>query len=107
MYSIGLSVNADGSIDDVQPDLPAAKAGISPGMILVGHDDKEFSLADLVKAVTESKTNPAPITLEVQNGDVVDTVTVDYHGGLRYPHLVRDGSKPDILSDIIKPRQGN
>jgi hypothetical protein len=28
---------------------------------------------------------------------------VDYHGGLRYAHLVRDESKPDYLSDILKP----
>ncbi|MGI8555029.1 MAG: hypothetical protein ACR2LT_01555, partial [Pyrinomonadaceae bacterium] len=26
-----------------------------------------------------------------------------YQGGLRFPHLVRDESKPDIMSEIIKP----
>ena len=28
---------------------------------------------------------------------------LDYHEGEEYPHLVRDESKPDLLSDIIKP----
>jgi hypothetical protein len=28
---------------------------------------------------------------------------VDYHGGERYPHLVRDESKPDLLSAITAP----
>jgi predicted metalloprotease with PDZ domain len=104
MYSIGLNVAEDGTISDVQPDLPAAMAGISPGMTLVGRDDKEFSLDDLVKMVADSRTNSAAIALDVDNGGVERTVTLDYHGGLRYPHLVRDASKPDILSDIIKPR---
>jgi hypothetical protein len=29
---------------------------------------------------------------------------LDYHGGERYPHLVRDESKPDLLSDILKAK---
>jgi hypothetical protein len=28
---------------------------------------------------------------------------VDYHGGLRFPHLERVESQPDLLSDIAKP----
>jgi hypothetical protein len=28
---------------------------------------------------------------------------LDYHGGERYPHLVRDGASADLLSAIIKP----
>ena len=30
-------------------------------------------------------------------------IKLDYHGGEKFPHLVRDESKPDLLSDIIKP----
>ena len=29
---------------------------------------------------------------------------LDYHGGEKFPHLVRDETKPDLLTDIIKPR---
>jgi hypothetical protein len=39
----------------------------------------------------------------VRNGDFFKTYALDYHGGEKYPHLVRDASKPDILSEIIKP----
>jgi len=28
---------------------------------------------------------------------------VDYHDGCRYPILVRDPDKPDLLDDILKP----
>ena len=41
--------------------------------------------------------------LLVENTDYYKTYKLDYHGGEKYPHLVRDESKPDVLSDIIKP----
>jgi hypothetical protein len=28
---------------------------------------------------------------------------VDYHGGLRYPHLERIEAKPDVLGSILTP----
>ncbi len=37
------------------------------------------------------------------NGDYFKTFTVNYHDGEKYVHLVRDESKPDVLSEIIKP----
>ncbi|MBZ5659366.1 MAG: hypothetical protein LAO08_03085 [Acidobacteriia bacterium] len=37
--------------------------------------------------------------------DVPQGVTsLDYHGGLRFPHLVRDPSHPDYLSEILRPQ---
>ena len=38
--------------------------------------------------------------------DVVRTLRIDYHGGLGYPHLVRDESRPDLLAAILAPRAG-
>ena len=29
--------------------------------------------------------------------------TIDYHGGLRYPHLERNNDAPDYLSEIYQP----
>ena len=40
----------------------------------------------------------------MQNGETFNTVKVDYHGGLRYPHLERLESAPDRISDIAKPK---
>ena len=31
-------------------------------------------------------------------------VTIDYHGGEKYPHLVRVNDKPDYLDELIKAR---
>jgi hypothetical protein len=41
--------------------------------------------------------------LLVKNVDVYSTVKIDYHGGLRYPHLVRGDGK-DLLGAILAPR---
>ena len=50
------------------------------------------------------RTVQTPLELLVENTDYYKTFKLDYHGGEKYPHLVRDESKPDLLSDIIKPR---
>jgi hypothetical protein len=41
--------------------------------------------------------------LLVSNSDFYKVHDIDYHGGERYAHLVRDESKPDLLDEIIKP----
>jgi hypothetical protein len=40
----------------------------------------------------------------VENTDYYTTYKLDYHDGEKYPHLVRDESKPDMLSDILKAK---
>jgi hypothetical protein len=44
------------------------------------------------------------MTIEFQNDDVVKTVSVDYHGGMREPHLEREAAKPDMLAQILAAR---
>ena len=41
----------------------------------------------------------------LQNGERVFTVKINYHGGLRYPHLERDPKQPALLDDILAPRK--
>ena len=57
-------------------------------------------LQDALKA---SKSGSQALELLVENTDYYKTFKIDYHGGEKYPHLVRDESKPDILTEIIKP----
>jgi predicted metalloprotease with PDZ domain len=86
-------------------DGPAFKAGISPGMTVVavnGHDYDGDALKDAVTAAAKDQSQG--IDLLVKDFDQYKTVHVDYHGGLKYPHLVRDASKPDTLADLLKAR---
>jgi len=41
----------------------------------------------------------------VENGGYFKTVKVDYHGGLKYPHLERTATAHDMLTAIARPRQ--
>ena len=105
MYSIGAILGADGSVRDVNPDLPAYKAGLAPGMVVRKINGNDFSLEGFRNAVAATRGSSDGLTLEVANGVETSTIKISYNGGERWPHLVRDSSKPDYLMDIAKPRQ--
>ncbi len=102
-FSIGLWLKEDGTITDTIEGMPAALAGIGPGMKVIGVNGRKFSPVVLRDALKKGKDSPDPLELLVENTDYYQTFKLDYHGGEKYPHLVRDESKPDMLSDIIKP----
>ncbi len=62
-----------------------------------GHIYTHDVLEDAVKS-------EQPISFLVINDDYYKTVTVDYRGGPKFPHLVREEGKPDLLDELIKPR---
>ena len=103
-YSIGLTLETDGRIVDTIEGMPAAAAGIGPGMTVAAVNGRRFSADVLRDALRAGKSSPQPLELLIENTEYFKTFRLDYHGGERYPHLVRDESKPDVLSEIIKPR---
>jgi hypothetical protein len=42
--------------------------------------------------------------LIVKTGDRFMVANLDYHEGLRYPHLERDGAEPASLDNILSAR---
>jgi predicted metalloprotease with PDZ domain len=101
-FSIGLNLDDKGAITDVIMNSPAWSAGIAPGTELTGVNGRKYTpdvLRDALKASKESGT----VELLVSNSDFYKVYTLNYRDGERYAHLVRDQSKPDVLSDIIKP----
>jgi predicted metalloprotease with PDZ domain len=102
--SIGLNLREDATITDTIEGMPSALAGIGPGMKLIAVNGRKYSPEVLRDALKAGKTATAPLELMVENSDYYKTYKLDYHGGERYPHLVRDESKPDLLSEIYKPK---
>ncbi|MGB8950950.1 MAG: M61 family peptidase [Candidatus Sulfotelmatobacter sp.] len=102
LYSVGLQLREDGTIIDTIEGMPAALAGIGPGMKLIAVNGHQYSPEVLRDALRAGKSSTAPLELLVENTDYYKTYALDYHGGERYPHLVRDESKPDLLSEIYK-----
>jgi len=105
VYSLGFSVSKDGRLGDVRWDSPAFNAGIGSGMTLVAVNDLDYDKATLEDAIKAAKTDKAPIRLLVREFNRYRTIDVDYHGGLRYPHLERIAGRPDYLTQIFAPRR--
>jgi predicted metalloprotease with PDZ domain len=103
-YSLGLELGADGNIADTIEGMPAALAGVGPGMKLVAVNGRRFSPEVLKDALKAAKDGSTPIEILVENTDYYKTYKIDYHGGEKYPHLVRDESEPDLLTDILKAK---
>jgi hypothetical protein len=72
-------------------------------MKLIGVNGRKYSKDVMRTALHASLNSQQPIALLVENGEYYSTLQVNYHDGNRYPHLVRDEGKPNLLDEIIKP----
>ena len=102
-YSLGLKVKEDGLVIDIAYAGPAQKAGIAPAVTIVAVNNRQFTPTVLREAVQATASGTKPLELLIKTGEYYETHRIDYHGGERYPHLVRDPEVPDLLSEIIKP----
>jgi predicted metalloprotease with PDZ domain len=103
-YTVGLMAGSDGVVHDTVEGMMAAKAGIGPGMKIIAVNGRSFSTEAWHDAIHTAKSSPAPIELIVENTDYFRVVKLDYHGGEKYPHLVRDEAKPDLLTEIYRAK---
>jgi predicted metalloprotease with PDZ domain len=101
--SIGITVKEDSTITDVRVNSEAYAAGVAPSTKLIAVNGRQFTPDVLRDALEAGKNSQEPIELLVKDGEFYSSHRVDYHDGDRYPHLVRDSTKPDLLTDIIKP----
>ena len=103
-YSIGLKVKDDGFITDIALAGPAGKAGIAPSTHIVAVNGRQFTTTVIRDAITAAVADTKPIELLIKDGEYYKTYRVDYHGGEKYPHLVRVDSVPDLLTAIVAPK---
>ncbi|HVI09681.1 MAG TPA: peptidase M61 [Candidatus Binatia bacterium] len=99
----GDSGGAPGGIADVVWDGPAFKAGITPDMQLQAVNDQAFSVQTLREAILAAEKNTQPIKLLLKREKDFITVSIDYHSGLRFPHLERVESTPNRLDEVLAP----
>jgi len=102
-FSLGMIISKEGALLDVIPGSPAYAAGAGAGMKLLGVNGRKYSKDVMRTALRRSVNSQQPIALLVENGEYYSTLQVDYHEGIRYPHLVRNEGQPDLLDEIIKP----
>jgi predicted metalloprotease with PDZ domain len=102
-YSIGLLLHEDGTVLDSAPAMSAYNAGIMPGMRVTQVNGVKFSPAVIEEAVRQTR-NSGQLEMQVANGRAIESLRIDYHDGLKYPHLQRDAAKPDLLRVIVESR---
>jgi len=103
-YSLGFQVGAEATLSQVLWGSPAFDSGLTVGDTIVAVNGLAYSDDRLKAAVTEAKGGKAPIVLLVKAGEEVRSVSIDYHGGLRYPHLVKTGTGESGLDLLLQPR---
>jgi predicted metalloprotease with PDZ domain len=101
-YSLGFAVKADGGIINVVWDGPGFQAGLAANSSIVAVNNRAYKPEVLKAAVKDAKGGTAPISLLVKKGNVFRTIALDYHGGLRYPHLERIPGTKDRLDTILR-----
>lgn len=102
-YSIGLDISGDGVVRDSIWNGPAFKAGVAPGMKVVGINGRVYTPDLLRDAIKASASSADPIKLLLVDDDYFKTCDIDYHGGPRHPHLERAGAGADYLDVLLKP----
>jgi predicted metalloprotease with PDZ domain len=102
-YSIGANLNDKGDVLDVRDGSPAWDAGLAPGMTIVSVDGQQFTPKVLDYALTQAEHSASPISLIVSQTGWYQPLSLNYHGGPRYPHLQRIPGVPDMLAKIMAP----
>lgn len=103
-YSVGLIIGENGEIVDVLPDSVAGRAGLAPGWKMTSVGKRMYTPEVFANAITAAKGTASPISLTLLRNGYYAEFQLDYHNGLRYPHLEPIPRKADILTAIAQPR---
>jgi predicted metalloprotease with PDZ domain len=102
-WALGINIGSDGQISDVLVGSVSDKAGLGPGMQIVAVNGRQYSAQLLGNAIAAAKGTSTPIQVIVSNTGYYKIVNLDYHDGLRFPHLERVKGTPDYLDEILQP----
>ena len=102
-YDVGVQFGHDGMVGDVRQGSAAWNAGLAPSMQVIAVNDEAFTPEIWTAAVTAAKGGTAPIVLRVKQGTWYSEISVNYHDGLKYPHLERIPGTTDMLAEIMAP----
>ena len=103
-YSGGFVVGNDGKIMSVLWDSAAFNAGLTIGSQILAVNGRNFDADAMKDAIKSAANGGASPQLLVHDGEVYRTLTLDWHGGLRYPALEKIGKGPGTLDALLAPR---
>ena len=100
---IGVNLDNDGNVNDVREGSVAWNAGMGKGMKILAINDREFTPDAWRAAVKATSSSISPIVVLVNHAGYFEDITLQYRGGIKYPHLVRVKGSVDMLADIVRP----
>ncbi len=106
-WSIGVGIDDkdhEGTVARVAWSSPAFNARLIEGDRILAVNGIAYDADVLREAIQAARDAKTPIELIVKSADRYRVVDLDYHDGLRYPHLERDAARPARLDDILAPR---
>jgi predicted metalloprotease with PDZ domain len=102
-YSLGLTIGS-GGISGVIWGGPAFDAGITLADEIIAVNGRGYSGDRIKAAVQAAKGSKEPVRLLLKRGERYREVAIDYHGGLRYPHLQKAGEGESGLDKLLQSR---
>jgi predicted metalloprotease with PDZ domain len=109
LNSVGIEIDGkdsgkDGTLSQVIWNSPAYRAKLTEGAQILAINGIAYDADVLKDAIRAAHNTQAPIQLIVKIGDRYVVANLDYHDGLRYPHLERDSAEPARLDEILAAR---
>ena len=101
-YSLGMRVNASGTISAVHSGRPAFKANLTFAETIISINGKPYDPEQFTKAIGEAAKG-GPLDLAVKRGAWQHSTSLVWQGGMRYPHLRRLQGNPALLDEILSP----
>ncbi|MEI4505839.1 peptidase M61 [Sphingopyxis sp. CCNWLW253] len=104
-HSLGMTIDKDGVATGILWDGPAFKADIVNGTKIVAVDGLSYSrerIEAAIRAATDAKT---PVRLLVERGGRYRNIEIDYHAGLRWPHLEKTAAGPDWFDRLLAAKR--
>jgi predicted metalloprotease with PDZ domain len=106
LFSIGAEIdNKDGAVLLAIWNSPAFRANLTEGAQILAVNGAAYSADILKEAITKAKGTNLPIELILKVEDRFLVTHLEYHDGLRFPHLEREGAEPARLDDIVAARR--
>ncbi|KAM3554728.1 hypothetical protein ARSEF4850_006317 [Beauveria asiatica] len=103
-HSLGVRVDQDGSVVDVQRFSRADEAGLAPSQKITHVGGDKYSLDELTAAIETARDGPdGKVQLSLEGDEESWDAEIEHSGGLVFPVLKRH-IKPDMLAHIFAPR---
>ncbi|APG63197.1 peptidase M61 [Sphingorhabdus lutea] len=104
-HSIGITIGKSGEIGNVIWNSPAFNEALVAGTKIIAVGDLSYSTEAMSDAMQTARDGKTPIKLIVERAGRVRTILINYHDGIKYPHLEKIGEGETALDLLLTARR--